>query len=179
MTCWNALTLRVARRLRTPAALGLLVLAIHRHTQSIAPSRNDVARLSWLAGCWVEDLGPLKIEDEWAPPNGHTMLGVSRTLQGDTIVALELRTISDSAGRLVLTTTSTTARSSLIGDSLTATLVGFIDRAAVYPRAVSYRREGPDQLVLRREGTRGGRHRQIDHLFERVPCASTRGAILR
>ena len=175
MTCWNALKHGVAHRLRTPTVLGSLVLAIHLSTQSTAPSPTGVARLSWLVGCWVEDLGPLKIEDRWTAPVGRTMLGTSRTLRGDTTIALEVRTITDSAGRLVLTTTSTAARASLIGDSFTATLAQFIDPAGVYPRVVSYRREGPDQLVIRREGERGGKRRQIDHLFDRAPCARGSG----
>jgi hypothetical protein len=103
------------------------------------------------------------------------MLGTSRTVQGDTTIALELRTISDSAGRLVLTTTSTAGRASLIGDSLTTTLAQFTDPAGVYPHVVSYRREGPGQLVIRREGVPGGKRRQIDHVFDRAPCARQSG----
>ena len=46
-----------------------------------------VATLAWLTGCWVEDLGPVRVEDEWAAPAGHRMLGVSRTRDGDSTVA--------------------------------------------------------------------------------------------
>jgi hypothetical protein len=172
MNDYKPLNQRIAHRISRPVALGLLAFAIRQPAPTNRSSSTEVTKLSWLAGCWVEDLGVLRIEDEWGRPVGHTMLGVSRTLQGDSVIELELRTLTDSAGRLELTRISSVAKTRLNGDAPTPALLQFVDSTNPYPHVVSYREEGPDHLVVRHEGTKGGKHRAMEDLFDRASCGA-------
>src|SRR5690242_14503681 len=68
------------RLLSVPVGIGFLSVLAARPTRHVQPPHGRVASLTWLTGCWVEDLGPIKVVDEWTAPRGHAMLGVSRTV---------------------------------------------------------------------------------------------------
>lgn len=174
----KALDRRIAACICTPVTLGALALSIHQPIRS-SSAPSDTSRLSWLAGCWVEDLGAVRVEDEWTRPVGHTILGVSRTLRGDSIVELELRTVSESAGRLVLTTRSTAGQARLIEDSLTLRGAAFGEVSGVNSRTLNYRNETNDQLVVRHERSTGGKRRRLDDLFDRASCGARLEKVIR
>jgi hypothetical protein len=59
--------------------LSVLVFAATIASQG-APS--SVADLAWLSGCWRYSAGSRTITEFWLPPDGGTMLGLSRTVSG-------------------------------------------------------------------------------------------------
>jgi ketosteroid isomerase-like protein len=118
------------------------------------PASSDarLAPVAFLAGRWVEQGPDRTTEEVWSPARGGTMLGHSRTLEGDTTTSFEFL-------RLELTTTGvelvalpgglTPTRFRLT--TATATRVVFTNPANDYPQRISYAREGP-RLTARIEG---------------------------
>jgi hypothetical protein len=99
-----------------PTADGLLVrvvvdstppldtIAFYRHPQDIplpAPAQAKVDELTWLAGAWVGTMGKSRIEERWSPPLGGAMLGLSRTVKGEAMVAFEYLRVVQRDGGLV------------------------------------------------------------------------------
>ena len=53
----------------------------------------DIARLSWLSGCWQQDGAEEGSIEAWLTPAGGTMLGMSRTVKNGKTVAHEFMRI--------------------------------------------------------------------------------------
>ena len=51
---------------------------------------SRIERLHWLAGCWERVSGERTIEEQWMRPRGRSMLGMGRTVRGDSTVEYEL-----------------------------------------------------------------------------------------
>ena len=179
MNRYKTLTRLLSSYIRLAAGSAFVAFTMTAPTQPFDARPSGVSRLAWLTGCWVEDLGVLKIEDEWTSPVGHSILGVSRVLQGDSVVGFELRAISDTSGRFMLTMISNAGRQTMSGDSVTTASVDFLDSTSTRLRSISYRSEAPNQLVVRRERLRGGKLRALDELFDRASCDAMFRKVLR
>jgi Domain of unknown function (DUF6265) len=86
---------------------GFTSVSLYRHPQDIAmptPARAAIGDMAWLAGAWVGtrgDEGTTSIEERWSPPLGGAMLGVSRTVKREKMVAFEFLRIVELDGGLV------------------------------------------------------------------------------
>jgi hypothetical protein len=70
--------------------------------QSDKPAaRSTLTPLTWLAGTWIGGDSPVTVEERWTSPAGGAMLGVSRTIKGDRMVAFEFLRIVERDGTLV------------------------------------------------------------------------------
>jgi hypothetical protein len=65
------------------------------------PSTTTLRDISWLSGNWRSAQGGLIIEERWTVPAGGAMLGVSRTLKGNQMVAFEFLRIVERDDKLV------------------------------------------------------------------------------
>lgn len=79
-------------------------VALYRHPEDIElpkPARARISDMAWLADAWVGTRGSSSIEERWTPPLGGAMLGVSRTVKNDSMVAFEYLRIFQRFGTLV------------------------------------------------------------------------------
>ena len=163
------------------AALGVVAVALlagagSPPTAARAPSPSaaqgaPLARLDWLAGCWERRAGTRLVEEQWMRPRGGTMLGMSRTVRGDSLVEFEHVRIADEQGTLVYHASPSGQRpASFRATSLADTAVIFENPAHDFPQRVIYRRASPDSVIARVEGTRNGTVRGIDFPYRRVAC---------
>lgn len=82
-------------------------LSLFRHPKDIAlpaPAKAAIGDMAWLAGAWVGKkgaAGTTTIEERWSPPLGGAMLGASRTVARDRMVAFEFLRIVERDGGLV------------------------------------------------------------------------------
>ena len=114
-----------------------------------------------------------RVADEmWMAPAGGAMLGVSRTVAGDRVVAHEFMQIREQDGSMLFI-----ARPSG-HDEATFTLAARAAREAIFanpahdfPQRVIYRMQG-DRLVGRIEGVQNGKEQSTDYPMRRVPCPS-------
>ena len=79
-------------------------VALYRHPEDIAlpePAKATIADVAWLAGPWTGTKRASGTEERWSPTKGGAMLGVSRTVKGDKMVAFEYLRIVERDGGLV------------------------------------------------------------------------------
>ena len=79
-------------------------VALYRHPEDIElpePAKATIADLAWLADAWTGMQGTSSTEERWSPPKGGAMLGVSRTVRGEKIIAFEYLRIVERGGGLV------------------------------------------------------------------------------
>lgn len=67
-------------------------VAVYRHPDDIEmpkPAEATIDDLKWLGGAWLGPEGKSATEERWTPVRGGAMLGVSRTIRQDKMVAFE------------------------------------------------------------------------------------------
>ncbi len=152
-------------------ALVMLLVAVVR---PIAAQSSSVSRLAWISGCW-QGRSPTRgtvIDEQWMTPRAGTMLGMSRTVRGDSVVTEfeHLRITSHGAGATYHAEPSGQPPADFTAARVSDTLVVFENLTHDFPQRVIYRRRGADSLLARIEGTVGGRGRAVDFPYARVPC---------
>jgi hypothetical protein len=136
-----------------------------------AQASPNVGQVGWIAGCWERSAGPRLIEEQWMRPRAGLMLGISRTVAGDSLREYEQVALFERGGRLVYA--ATPARqppAEFESISVSDTAVTFENLAHDFPQRVIYRRRGTDSLFARVEGMRGGQLRGSDYPYRRVAC---------
>ncbi|MEP6591853.1 MAG: DUF6265 family protein [Gemmatimonadota bacterium] len=83
--------------LMTAALLAMGTLSV-----GTVPSEHaaGIQRVAWLSGCWELHRGGQTIEEQWMRPLGGSMLGMARTVKGETLVEYELVVIREEGDRL-------------------------------------------------------------------------------
>lgn len=151
--------------MRRRALLLALVLAVPGPALAQAP--DPVAPLAWLAGCW-ELRTPTRVTlEQWMPPAGGLMLGMSRTLVRGAAREFEFLRLQAREGVAVYVAQPggrppTVFPATVVTDS-SAT---FENLAHDFPQRIIYRRRGADSLVARVEGGERG----FDLPMARVAC---------
>jgi len=173
-----AVSATAARTWKSMHALGiLLVAAATLFANAALAAGDDLARLSWLAGCWKSETAEAGSGEHWLLPAGGTMLGISRTVkQGKTVEFefMQIRPIDD--GRLAFIALPS-------GQSMTTfPLLRLSDTEAVFenpehdfPQRVVYARDGDSALKPRIEGMHDDQLRVIEFPMTRVSCDSPAG----
>lgn len=136
---------------------------------SVAQTRL-IERAAFLHGCWERRAGTRLIEEQWMRPRGTTMLGMSRTVRGDTLVEYEFVRVFERNGSLVYAAQpSGQSPAEFTSTAIRDGALTFANLAHDFPQRVLYRRTG-DSLHARVEGTMNGRERGIDFRYVRVHC---------
>ena len=65
-----------------------------------APQALTIQRIAWLQGCWQLTSSQRTVEEHWMRPRAGTMLGMGRTVRGETLVEYESVVIREQEGRL-------------------------------------------------------------------------------
>lgn len=153
----------------TAVALLLLVLAAPAAHAQQAPT--PAGRLGWLAGCWEARSGARVVEEHWMRPRAGSLLGMSRTVAADSVVAYELMRIVERGGGLVFQAhPSGQAPAEFPAVEAGPERAVFANPAHDFPQRVMYRRVGADSLVARVEAERNGARRGSDFRYARVAC---------
>ena len=155
-------------------ALNVLLAAVPAAAQGGPPGPADapmaVESIAWLTGCWERATRTGSVEESWTSPRAGTMLGVSRTVRGDSTVAWEHLRIFRRGGRLVYGALPSGQRyTEFTATQASDTLVVFENPAHDFPQRVLYRPAG-DSLHARIEGPNDGATRGVDFRFARVRC---------
>src|SRR3954464_4855249 len=79
--------------------MGAVILALIATLVQVArPPRID--EMSWLRGCWESRTGEGTVDAQWLSPRASSMLGVSRTIHGPTLIDYEMVVIRERGDRL-------------------------------------------------------------------------------
>jgi hypothetical protein len=127
-----------------------------------------------MAGCWRQYQPDRRssVEEMWMAPAAGLMLGVGRTIRGDTLVVdYEHVSILERDKKVVYhADPSGQQPADFTAIALSDTNVTFENAQHDFPQRVIYRRAGADSLLARVEGTTNGRARGIDFRYARVSC---------
>jgi uncharacterized protein DUF6265 len=132
-----------------------------------------ISNLAWLTGCWERRAGSRLVEEQWMAPRGGTMLGMSRTVRGDTLVEFEQVRIYERGGSLVYAANpSGQEPAEFVSTSITDSMVVFENPAHDFPQRIVYRRAGADSLAASVEGAFQGKPRTVRFPYTRTECPS-------
>jgi hypothetical protein len=137
-----------------------------------ATAGAQTASLGWMSGCWVYQKGSVVVTEQWSAPRASMMLGSGHTTKGNATLEYEQTRIVDRDGKLVYQANpSGQAPAEFFADAVGDGSVVFSNPTHDFPQRVSYKRAGPDSLIARVEGTRGGQVRGVDFPYVRVACS--------
>jgi hypothetical protein len=140
--------------------------------RSSAAQESGVARLQWIAGCWVSDDGKERTEEFWLKPAGQSMIGLSRTVAGGKTVFIEYAQIAEAKGEIAYTVAlgmgARPVSFKLIKSSDSEAV--FENPAHDFPQRIIYRRESRDSLFARIEGKEKGVSKGMDFRYKSAKC---------
>lgn len=101
------------------------------------------------------------------------MLGMGRTVRGDSTTDFEMMRIVERESDLVfIAQPSGQVQAEFVASHLTDSAVTFANPAHDFPQRVLYRRGAADSLWTRIDGVRDGTSRGVDFRYRRVACAA-------
>ena len=131
-----------------------------------------IDKVGWLQGCWQLTSGQRVVEEQWMGPRAKSMLGMGRTVRGDTLVEYESVLIREQDGRLAYEAhPSGQPGAVFLASAATDSEVVFENPAHDFPQRVGYRRDGPDGLVGWIDGVSQGKARKVEFPYRRTVCA--------
>jgi hypothetical protein len=125
---------------------------------SLLPAQgpSGVADLAWIAGHWAGSMGRARTEEHWIPPAGGAMLGVSRTVVKDRMVAFEfLRIEKRPDGIYYVAQPGGRPPTDFKLTRSSAALAVFENPKHDHPKIITYRLEGARTLGGRQTQTAG------------------------
>lgn len=127
--------------------------------------------LAWLAGAWEFERNDRVVREEWMPPGGGTMLGMSRTVKAGKTVAHEFLLLrTDEQGDVYYVASPSgqaTAEFRLVRSDVRS--VVFENKTHDFPQRIGYKLREDRLLLAWIEGKgRDGKLKRIEFPYERV-----------
>jgi len=159
--------------MRNRSALALVSVAVLASLAwGGASEATTLASVTWLEGCWEYVSSKGTIEENWTAARGHTMIGVSRTVRGDSLFGYELLILREKNDRLAYEAhPSGQAPAVFLSTEVTDSTAVFEDLKHDFPQRLRYWSVGADSLIARLEGSMGGAERRVVFSFRRARCA--------
>jgi hypothetical protein len=138
---------------------------------AIPPQTSGIQHAAWLQGCWEMRTGDRFVEEQWMAPRGKSMIGVGRTVRGETLVEYELVVLREQGGQLAYEAHPSGQDSAVfLSTSVTDSSVIFENLQHDFPQRIGYQRKGADELLAWIEGPQRGQNRRIEFPYRRAQC---------
>ena len=149
----------------------LAVLIAIASNGSVVTQSSGIERLAWLQGCW-ETVSPGRtVEEQWMAPRGKSMIGVGRTVRGDTLVEYELMLIREQGDLLAYEAhPSGQPAAVFLSRTIGAARVVFENLQHDFPQRIGYERRRSDMLLAWIEGSQQGQLQRIEFPYRRAAC---------
>lgn len=130
--------------------------------------------LAWLSGCWAAANQEPGSGEQWMPPAGGTMLGMSRNVRDGRTIAFEfIRIIEQDDGELAFIASPSGQRTASFSmTDIKDREVTFENPDHDFPQRIIYRLISDQELLGRIEGTIDGAERAVDFPFIKIDCDS-------
>jgi hypothetical protein len=122
------------------------------------PARATIADVAWLEDVWTLEDPSVNIEERWMPPAGGAMLGVSRTIKGDRMVAFEyLRIVERGDGLVYVAQPNGRPPTEFVLTAVGPRAATFENPAHDFPKVIAYtlREDGTLEARISDGGERG------------------------
>lgn len=155
--------------------LPLMLLGLGWPTQSPAAVKVDFDDLSWLIGCWQLENENTVIDEHWMPPEGDSMLGMSRTVRDGKLVGYELiLLIQTDVGLVYRAHPSGQAMANFHATRLRRRGVVFENPDHDFPKRIGYWSEGRDRLTARVDDGSDEQHYELEYKRSECPAQKER-----
>lgn len=139
-----------------------------------APQRRPIDRVFWLTGCWEAVNAQRAIYEQWTAAEGRVMLGIGRTVRGDSLTEFEFVVLRERGDGLAYEAhPSGQHGATFLSIAITDSSVTFENLKNDFPQRVGYNRRGADSVVAWISGPEGTRTRKIEFPYRRANCAPT------
>lgn len=149
---------------------GLLFLGITvRSNPTESGVKPTLQTLAWLAGHWASEKNGRVATEIWMPPDGGTMLGMSRTVaQGRTVAHEFILLRQDAAGDIFyVAKPSGQPEASFKLIRASATEAVFENPQHDFPQQISYTLKPDGSLLAAIEGQKNGKARRVEFPYQR------------
>jgi hypothetical protein len=128
----------------------------------------------WLAGCWRMAEAGQVTDEVWLGPSAGAMVGMSRTVENDTLRSWELMVIR-LGGNGVTFEATPSGQPTAVFLAITApdSSIAFENLTHDYPQVIRYVRRGADSLLAVVSGTIHERQRSIEFHYARASCPAS------
>ena len=138
----------------------------------VVASPATIDDLAWLSGCWAAANQEPGSGEQWMPPAGGTMLGVSRSVHDGKTVAFEfIRIAEQDDGKLVFIASPSGQKAASFS------MTGIGDREVIFenpdhdfPQRIIYQLISDQDLLGRIEGTIDGAEKGVDFPMKKIDC---------
>jgi hypothetical protein len=142
--------MRLFESIASATVLALCVSVSSEAQISRKPARAEISEIGWLFGVWKGRQGAVSFEERWTPAACGAMLGVSRTLAGDRMVAFEfLRIVERGDGLVYIAQPDGRPPTEFVLTELTENSAVFENPAHDFPKVVRYARRPDGTLEAR------------------------------
>lgn len=139
-----------------------------------SPLRAQQAAPLWLAGCWRQVEAGQITDEVWLSRAGGALVGMSRTIENDTLRTWEIMVIREGPNGLALEVTpSGQSMAVFLASTVTDTAIAFENLTRDYPQVIRYARHGTDSLTAVVSGKIHDRQRAIEFHYARVACPAS------
>lgn len=129
-----------------------------------------VTEVGWLSGCWKYATGARTVTEFWLPPDGGTMMGLSRTVSGDKTVEYEFLLLrSGPSGIEYVARPSRQAEAVFTATKVASDEVVFENPQHDFPTRITYRKVSGG-VTATVDGTVNGKTRSIDFKYSAASC---------
>jgi Domain of unknown function (DUF6265) len=147
------------------------ITAIVGASEPEAVGASAIDRIAWLQGCWERASTRGTVEEQWMAPRGGCMIGVGRTVRGDSLFEYEMVVVRRRGEHLEYEAHPSGQPSAVfLSRTLTDSTVVFENLEHDFPQRVGYQRAGRDSVLAWIEGIVDGKARRVDFPYRRAVC---------
>ena len=141
-----------------------------------AQEKPSIGSLGWMSGCWELNVAASKmtIAEQWMKPAGGSMIGMSRTVKGDSTLMFEFLRIAENADGIFYIARPSSAGASAKEETRFKlvkwgkTEAAFENLTHDFPQRIIYRSDKADMLFARIESA--DRKKGMDIPMTRAKC---------
>jgi len=153
-------------------ALGFALLLPFQPAKPAVAPVPPVEDVGWLSGCWGLTRNGRHVIEQWTPPEGGTLVGLSRTVANGKTTEYEFLLIRAGANGLeYVAKPSGQAEAIFTSTRVTAIEAVFENPTHDFPKKIQYTRNG-DTLTAAIEGPMNGQTRRIEFPYTKAECAT-------
>lgn len=124
-----------------------------------------------MAGCWRQVQAGMMVDEVWLAPAGGALIGLSRSVDGDSLRSHETMIVRAGPNGLIFEATpSGQPPGMFLASTVSDTSITFENLTHDFPQMIRYTRHGADSLFAMISGTVRDRQRTINYAYGRVTC---------
>ena len=137
--------------------------------QQLAEKKTTIADLAWISGSWALETPRSRTEETWSPAASNAILGMSRTLRGDHMVAFEfLRIVQRNDGIFYVAQPGGRPATNFQLTSFDGSTAIFENPQHDFPKRILYTRNSDGSLTARIDAGAGISEGAMDFPFKRM-----------